>query len=113
MIHLSQAATSEINRLKSKQQPNALFRLAVKPGGCADWFYDLSFDEQIQVSDRIIDLNNIQIVIDQASYNYIHGLAIDYAEDLMGGGFRFQNPQAVATCGCGNSFSVTAPIFTS
>jgi iron-sulfur cluster assembly protein len=112
MIHLSQSATSEINRLKCKQQPNALFRLSVKSGGCADWFYDMSFDEQIQESDRLLNVNNIQILIDLASYNYINGLAIDYSEDLMGGGFRFQNPQAVATCGCGNSFSTTTPTFT-
>ncbi|MBD0303495.1 MAG: iron-sulfur cluster assembly accessory protein, partial [Tolypothrix sp. T3-bin4] len=53
--------------------------------------------------------NNVQIVIDTNSYNQINGLTIDYSEDLMGGAFRFQNPQAVATCGCGNSFSTTRP----
>ncbi|MBD2503555.1 HesB/IscA family protein [Anabaena azotica] len=109
MIHLSQAAASEINRLKSKQQPKALFRITVKPGGCSDWFYDMSFDEKIQQGDRIFDEHNVQVVIDNASYNYINGLVIDYSEDLMGGAFRFQNPQAVATCGCGNSFSTTRP----
>ncbi|MBD2345024.1 HesB/IscA family protein [Anabaena subtropica] len=109
MIHLSQAAASEINRLKAKQHPQSLFRLTVKPGGCSDWFYDMSFDEKIKESDRIFDVNNIQVVIDHTSYDYINGLAIDYSEDLMGGAFRFQNPLAVATCGCGNSFSTTTP----
>jgi len=104
MIQLSQAATSEIQRLKSKQ-PNALVRLAVKPGGCSDFFYDLSFDEIVQQSDRTFEVNGLKILIDDESLNYLNGLALDYSEDLMGGGFRFHNPQAVSTCSCGNSFS--------
>ncbi|MBH8577886.1 iron-sulfur cluster assembly accessory protein [Nostocaceae cyanobacterium CENA369] len=105
MIHLSPAAAIEIGRLKLKQ-PHALFRLAVKPGGCSGWFYDMSFDEAVEVGDRLLELNGIQVVVDAESLNHIHGLALDYSEDLMGGGFRFHNPQAIATCGCGNSFSI-------
>jgi iron-sulfur cluster assembly protein len=107
MIHLSPAALSEIGRLNSKQQPKSLFRLAVKPGGCSGWFYDMSFDEIIKIGDRIFDLNHIQVVIDAGSLDYVNGLALDYSEDLMGGGFRFHNPQAMATCSCGNSFSMS------
>ncbi|MEH1896203.1 MAG: iron-sulfur cluster assembly accessory protein [Nostoc sp.] len=107
MIHLSQAAASEIGRIKSKQQPNVLFRLAVKPGGCSGFFYDMSFDEAIKVGDQVFDLDEIKVVIDATSLNYLNGLRVDYSEDLMGGGFRFHNPQAIATCGCGNSFSTT------
>jgi iron-sulfur cluster assembly protein len=107
MIHLSQAAVSEIGRIKSRQQPNALFRLAVKLGGCSGFFYDMSFDKAIKVGDQVFDLDEIQVVIDATSLNYLNGLRVDYSEDLMGGGFRFHNPQAIATCGCGNSFSTT------
>lgn len=106
MIHLSPAAVSEIGRLKSNH-PNALFRLAVKQGGCLGWFYDMSFDEAVKVGDRLFDLNGIQVVIDGESIDYVNDLALDYSEDLMGGGFRFENPQAIAICGCGNSFSIT------
>ncbi|MBC1219293.1 iron-sulfur cluster assembly accessory protein [Nostoc sp. UCD121] len=104
MIHLSQAAASEIGRIKSKQQPNVLFRLSVKPGGCSGLFYDMSFDETIKVGDQVFNLDEIQVVIDATSLNYLNNLRVDYSEDLMGGGFRFHNPQAIATCGCGNSF---------
>ncbi|MCC5613671.1 iron-sulfur cluster assembly accessory protein [Nostoc sp. CHAB 5836] len=107
MIHLSQAALSEIGRIKSKQQSHVLFRLAVKPGGCSGFFYDLSFDEAIKVGDQVFHLDGIQVVIDAASLNYLKNLRVDYSEDLMGGGFRFHNPQAIATCGCGNSFSLS------
>jgi iron-sulfur cluster assembly accessory protein len=109
MIHLSPAAVSEISRLQAKQQQNTHFRLAVKPGGCSGWFYDLSFDEQIRGGDRIFKIDSLQVVIDAETFAYVDGLAIDYSEDLMGGGFRFHNPQSVATCGCGNSFSTTTP----
>jgi iron-sulfur cluster assembly accessory protein len=107
MIHLSQAAASEIGRIKSKQQPNLLFRLAVKSGGCSGWFYEMSFAQVEEVSDRVFDLDGIRVVIDAQSLNYINGLTLDYSEDLMGGGFRFHNPQAIATCSCGNSFSIS------
>ncbi|MBE9033757.1 HesB/IscA family protein [aff. Roholtiella sp. LEGE 12411] len=107
MIHLSQAAASEIGRIKFKQQPKGLFRLTVRPGGCSGWFYDMFFDEVVKVNDQVFDLNGIQVIIDTESLNYIIGLTLDYSEDLMGGGFRFHNPQAIATCGCGNSFSIS------
>ncbi|MBW4560275.1 MAG: iron-sulfur cluster assembly accessory protein [Mojavia pulchra JT2-VF2] len=104
MIHLSPAAANEIGRLKSKQPMNVLFRLTVKPGGCSGWFYEMSFDEMVKVGDRVFDLNGIQLVVDPESLDCINGLRLDYSEDLMGGGFRFYNPQAITTCGCGNSF---------
>lgn len=113
MINLSPAAVSEIRRLKSKQHSQVLFRLAVKPGGCSGWFYDLSFEQTINVSEvsakldlQVFDLNGIEVAIDAESINLVNGLTLDYTEDLMGGGFRFHNPQAIATCGCGNSFAI-------
>lgn len=107
MIHLSPSATNEIGRLQSKQLSKVFFRLAIKPGGCSGWFYDVSFEQIVDTNDRIFDCNGIQLVIDANSLEYVSGLTVDYSEDLMGGGFRFHNPQAVATCGCGNSFAIT------
>ncbi|MFN7850379.1 MAG: HesB/IscA family protein [Dolichospermum sp.] len=107
MINLSSAAINEIRRLKSKQPSNILFRLQVKSGGCADWFYDLGFDTTLQATDQVLEFDDIRLVIDPGSLNYINGLSLDYAEDLMGGGFRFHNPQAISRCSCGNSFSVS------
>ncbi|MDB9324189.1 iron-sulfur cluster assembly accessory protein [Nodularia spumigena CS-586/05] len=109
MIHLSQAAISEIRRLQLKQQPNALLRLTIKQGGCSGLFYDMSFDETVKFNDRVFDLSSIKVIVDDESFNYVNGLALHYSEDLMGGGFRFHNPQAIATCGCGNSFSIATP----
>ncbi len=107
MIHLSPTAISEIGRLKSKQPSDTLFRLRVKSGGCADWFYDLAFDATVQSQDQVLELHDLRVIIDPESLNYINGLLIDYSEDLMGVSFRFDNPQAISTCSCGNSFSIS------
>lgn len=107
MIHLNKAAASEIRRLQSRRQnPNAKLRLGVQPGGCADLSYTIEFDEGMKPGDRVYDCSGIQVVVNIQSLNYINDLTLDYSEDLMGGGFRFHNPNATACCGCGNSFSM-------
>lgn len=106
MIHLSSPAAKEIRRLLSKQlNPNILFRLQVQSGGCSGLFYDMTFDEAVRQGDQVYYCIGIQVVVDAQTLNYVSGLTIDYSEDLMGGGFRFYNPKAIASCGCGNSFS--------
>ncbi|XWK86544.1 MAG: iron-sulfur cluster assembly accessory protein [Phormidium sp.] len=107
MINLSKAAVSEVKRLMAKQkQPNSLFRLGVQPGGCAGIYYTLEIDRAINSQDQVYDCQGIQIVVEESNLKYINGLTLDYTEDLMGGGFRFHNPNASSSCGCGNSFSV-------
>ena len=108
MIHLSTAAVKEIRRLLLKQiKPNTLFRLQVQSGGCSGLFYNIRFDETVGKEDRVYNCEGIPIVVDAQSMNSISGITIDYTEDLMGGGFRFHNPVAIAFCGCGNSFSTS------
>lgn len=107
-IHFTQAAITEINRIKSKSaNPNMVFRLGVKAGGCASLYYTLELDEVIESSDQVLDCGGIKVVIDAGSQQYLDGLSLDYTEDLMGGGFRFNNPNAASSCGCGNSFSMS------
>lgn len=107
MINLSAAAVQEIIRLQSKQnQPNALFRLKVKLGGCCSFCYIMQFDSQQGSNDQVYDHGQVKVVVDSQQLNYLNELTLDYSEDLMGGGFRFNNPNAKVACGCGNSFSV-------
>ncbi len=112
-IDLSKAAEGEIKRLRSKHHPaDARLRLGVQSGGCADLFYTIEFDDSARQGDAVYDCRGISVVVDAQSLNYMKGLTLDYSEDLMGGGFRFHNPNATSSCGCGNSFSVekkTAP----
>lgn len=107
MITISPAAIKEITRLKSKVgNSELLFCLEVTPGGCSGLIYKLGFATPTQ-SDRLYQSNGIDIVVPH-NIRYLNGLTIDYSEDLMGGAFRFHNPNAVTFCGCGNSFSTSA-----
>ncbi|WP_348229683.1 HesB/IscA family protein [Trichocoleus desertorum] len=108
MLQLSQAAIKEILRLKQKcHKPDAVFRLGVQPSGCSGMSYTLEFDEEVGLNDALYDCNGIQVAIARSSLTVLSGLNLDYSEDLMGGGFRFHNPNATQSCGCGNSFSVS------
>ncbi|MEB3213843.1 MAG: iron-sulfur cluster assembly accessory protein [Leptolyngbyaceae bacterium] len=111
-ITFSSAAVNEIKRLKSQHvQPDAAdVKLSILSGGCMEWYYDLSFTAAEAASSHYpVDPTNeadLYFVLSEPNQSLIEGLHIDYSEDLMGGGFRFSNPQAKQTCGCGNSFSI-------
>jgi iron-sulfur cluster assembly accessory protein len=107
MIHLSSAAISEIKRLKAYHtNPHARLRLEVKPGGCAELYYTLTLEDAVTANDQVLTCEQIQIVVDTHTLPLVNGLTLDYSEDLMGGGFRFDNPNASQSCGCGNSFAI-------
>lgn len=107
MIQLSQSAITEVLRLKAKRQNSDLmFRLGVRSTGCLGLFYITEFADALKPSDQQFDCNGVVVVVDSESLPYVQGMAVDYSEDLMGGAFRFHNPNANQTCECGNSFSV-------
>jgi iron-sulfur cluster assembly protein len=107
MIYLSEIALEEIKRLqKSRNQENTSLRISIKQGGCADLYYILEFDSNRQATDHQFQSDFLSILVDGNSYNYIEELRLDFSEDLMGGGFRFHNPNAIKTCSCGQSFSL-------
>jgi iron-sulfur cluster assembly protein len=113
MIYLRPAAVQELQRLLS-HYPNCNnhVRIDLQPGGCAEWTYHLSPAIATDPEDQVFDCGDIQVIVAQGYTAPLQDLTIDYAEDLMGGGFRFINPQAQQSCGCGNAFSLsaTAPI---
>lgn len=106
MIHLSQAATREIKRMQSKRHKSEQLRIRVQSGGCEGLFYSIDFEDTVNESDRLYDCDGISVIIDEQSLTYLPELSLDYSEDLMGGAFRFHNPKASTSCGCGNSFSI-------
>lgn len=108
MIQISNSALQEIIRLRAKQSaPDAFLRLKVETGGCSGLLYVTKFDCTLQPQDKVQHCQGINIAIDAQSLDYLNGLSLDFSEDLMGGSFRFHNPQATKTCGCGVSFGVT------
>ena len=115
MIHIRPAAAQEIKRLLAQQisshthqQPQAC--LALEPGGCAEWTYRLTAGALCPNADiaTTIDCDGISLAVASGDLDLLQDLTIDYSEDLMGGGFRFVNPLAQRTCGCGNAFSLNA-----
>ena len=110
MIHLSHSAVEEILRLKLRQSNSTVFfRLSIQPVGCLGRSYLTQFAPVLQPKDQVYDCNGIQVAIALESLTHLQGLTLDYSEDLMGGSFRFHNPNAVKSCDCGNSFSILQP----
>ena len=106
MIQLTDVAKNEVKKLIEQQsKPGAFLRVGVKGGGCSGLSYDVNFDDKINEYDRVYEIDGVKVVCDSKSFIYLDGMAIDYSKDLVGGGFRFINPNATGTCGCGTSFS--------
>lgn len=109
MIHLSQSAIRELKRLEAKDPyGSGVVRLKITPGGCSGLAYDLQFRQSTKPTDQVLKIDPLKVVITTEDLAACEGLAVDYSEDLMGGNFRFTNPLAKQTCGCGVSFSLDA-----
>ncbi len=107
MINLSDTAKGEIKRLMSQQSKAGSFiRVGVKGGGCSGLTYDVKLDDKKEAFDREFDFGDVKVVCDSKSLIYLDNMMIDYSTELVGGGFRFVNPNATGSCGCGTSFSV-------
>lgn len=109
MITVSDGARHKIAALMAEDGFDAVrdyVRVGVRSGGCSGLSYDLKFDKSYQEGDKIIEDNNIKIVVDKRSVLYLAGTILEYSGGLNGKGFVFNNPNAQRTCGCGESFSL-------
>ena len=106
IVELTERAASELKIYLGKQgKPNAALRIFVTAGGCSGLSYGMVVDEKLTEDDYVIDVNGAKVAVDKSSAPFIAGSTIDYkSEKLMGGGFVVSNPNAVSTCGCGESF---------
>ena len=105
MITISAAASDKIKEMLANEKTPGLFlRLSVKEGGCSGFSYGMGFDDEQTDNDQVMEIDGLQVVIDKDSVKYLNGIKIDYQESAMGGGFTIDNPNAIATCGCGSSF---------
>ncbi|MDZ4771807.1 MAG: iron-sulfur cluster assembly accessory protein [Planctomycetota bacterium] len=108
MIALTERAVSEIRRIISEQKLGdaTALRVGVKGGGCSGFSYMLGFDDQMSEVDQLNEIEGVRVVCDPKSFLYLNGTQIDFEDNLMGRGFKFGNPNAAKSCGCGESFSV-------
>lgn len=91
-------------RQRESVSPEKALRLGVVGGGCSGFSYTMGFDEP-KSDDAVFTFGDVTVVIDPASREYLDGTIIDYVTGLHGSGFKFENPKATRTCGCGSSFS--------
>ena len=104
MITLSESAAKKLAALLENKDETGV-RAAIKGGGCSGFTYVLDFDNQND-SDRVIEEKGIEIYVDSKSFLYLMGTQIDFVDELNQAGFKFINPNAKRTCGCGESFSI-------
>lgn len=81
-------------------------RVAVMGGGCSGFQYALDFEQEARPTDAVMELDGLKVFVDPVSSRYLEGVTIDYVFGMHGAGFKFQNPRATGTCGCGSSFAV-------
>ena len=79
-------------------------RVFVSGGGCSGFQYGMALEGNVRPTDLSWDYEGVKVVVDEISINYLRGCTVDYVDDLMGSGFKIENPNAVSTCGCGSSF---------
>lgn len=105
-----QVEPSAIKRLqemiKEEGNPNLMLRVFVQGGGCSGFQYGFTFDESKNEDDFDFVYDDVKILVDSMSLQYLNQAVIDYHDDLHGSSFVINNPQAVSTCGCGSSFSI-------
>lgn len=106
MVTMTPAAAEKLSGIMAQKglaETHAL-RVFVKGGGCGGMQYGMTFDDQQREDDMVWEQHGLRVVVDPTSLFYIDGSNIDYVDNLMGGGFHIDNPQAVSACGCGSSF---------
>ncbi len=107
MITLTENAVKEVKRMMEAQKlQNVGLRIGVKGGGCSGMSYTLNFDKEIREQDQTFEFEGVKVVVDSKSLLYLEGTSLDYVSALNGSGFKFNNPTASRSCGCGSSFSV-------
>ncbi len=104
MITLSASAAKKLAELIENKEETGV-RAAVRGGGCSGFTYKLEFDNQ-NTDDRVITDQGVEIYVDAKSFLYLMGTQIDFVDELNQAGFKFVNPNAKRTCGCGESFSI-------
>lgn len=104
-VTISDRAAAELLDLKSGQnRPDSALRIWVAGGGCSGLQYGMALDDDKEADDQEFTHNGVKIWIDSLSLGYMEGAIVDYVDDVLGGGFKIENPQATSSCGCGSSF---------
>ena len=105
-VTLTDAAVAKVADLLAQEGDDSLaLRVAVRPGGCSGYSYEMFFDSEFAADDIIRTFGKVRVVVDTESAELIKGATLEYRDGLQDAGFHIVNPNATRTCGCGSSFS--------
>ncbi len=107
MITLTDPAKDKVRELiDAEGQADLALRVAVRPGGCSGFSYEMYFDNEIdELADMVSDFEGVRVAVDRQSLSFLEGATVDYSDGLQGAGFKINNPNVSRSCGCGQSFS--------
>ena len=106
VITLTDSAVAKVTDLLAQEGNDSLaLRVAVRPGGCSGYSYEMFFDSELSDDDVVTNQGAVKVVVDSASAELLKGASLEYTDGLQGAGFNISNPNATRTCGCGSSFS--------
>ena len=105
MLTLTPVAVTKVKSILSERGEEGGLRIAVVGGGCSGFQYQMSLDKEAREDDRVIEQDGLKVFIDTRSLLYLNGTKVDYVDGLNGSGFKFDNPNAKSSCGCGESFN--------
>lgn len=105
-VNLTETAVEKVRELiASEDEAGLALRMAVRPGGCSGFSYEMYFDSEVEDNDIVEEFEDVRVLVDPQSAEMVRGATLDYNESLMGAGFAIDNPNVTRSCGCGNSFS--------
>jgi len=104
MLNFTPTAVEKVKAIIAQRGEEGGLRIAVVGGGCSGFQYQMTLDKQANADDKVIEQDGLKVFVDSRSFLYLHGATVDYVETLAGAGFKFDNPNAKGSCGCGESF---------
>ncbi len=105
-INITENAAKQIKKQLAKRDQSIGLKIGVKQAGCSGYAYTLDYADAVNENDIIFEDQDVKIIINQADLDYLKGIKLDYRREGINEAFRFDNPNVVATCGCGESFTV-------
>jgi len=106
LIHLTDSAVRKVESLRAREEDGEYLRVAISGGGCNGLSYRMKFVDRMRKGDIAVRFGDVVVLVDSKSALYLKGTKLDYSAALVAGGFKFSNPNAKASCSCGESFSI-------
>lgn len=106
LVLLTEPAGRKLLELIAREQDGEFLRVKITGGGCNGLVYKMLFTEEIKRGDIIVQSSGVQVLVDSKSALYLRGTKLDFSDKMVGGGFKFTNPNASGSCSCGESFSI-------